>query len=124
MRVLSALKLPYQGVAKLSAEAAELAPFRSLQSSAEAAELVPFRSLQPSAEVAELVLFRSSLPSAEAVEPVRSRSSKMLAEAAELAPSRWPSTRKNHRGRLLLFLGPLLRLKRAWPRRLLMKYGT
>jgi hypothetical protein len=92
-----------------SAEAAELVPFRSLQSSAEAAELAPFRSLQSSAEAAELVLFRSSRTPGEAVEP---------------APFRSPSTRKNHRGWLLLFLGPSLQLKRAWPERLPMKYGT
>jgi hypothetical protein len=79
---------------------------------------------EPSAEAAELVLFRSSPSSAEAAELVPSRSSKTLAEAVEPVPFRWPSTRKNLRGRLLLFLGPLLQLKRAWPERLPMKYGT
>jgi len=103
MRVLSALKLAS------TRPLLESKPYRSSPSSAEAVELVLFRSSPSSAEAAELVLFRSSLTSAEAV---------------ELAPFRWPSTRKNLRGWLLLFLGPLLQLKRAWPERLPMKYGT
>jgi hypothetical protein len=99
-------------------------PSRSSPSSAEAVELVLFRSSPSSAEVAELVLFRSWLASAEAAELVLFRSSPSSAEAAEQVLFRWPSTRKNLRGWLLLFLGPLLQLKRAWPERLPMKYGT
>jgi hypothetical protein len=78
------------------------------------AELVPYRSKAS----AVLVLCRFSKESGE---PVLCRSSKV---SAELAPYRWPSTRKNLRGWLLLFLGPSLRLERALPERLPMKYGT